>query len=94
MPSLGLPCRLTACRPIVRMALSPFADSVAVATTAGIYQVDLLESACSATPILTGPLKTPVTALTWNTATSEVVVAGGPGPAGTISVFKQRLVGH
>jgi hypothetical protein len=70
------------------MALSPFADSLACATTGGIYQIDLLDSACSVTPIAAGAPKSPVTGLLWNTATSEVVVAGGPGPAGTIGVFK------
>lgn len=76
--------------PIVRMALSPFADAVAVATTGGIYSVDLLEPACSATPIVK-EIKSPVTALTYNAATSEIVTAGGGGPPGTICVFKQRL---
>jgi len=74
------------------MALSPFADSVAVATTAGIHSIDLLDSACHVTPIA-HTLKSPVTALTYNTSTLEVVAAGGGGPPGTISVYKQRMGG-
>lgn len=73
------------------MALSPFADSVAVATSGGLYAVDLLDPACHATPIAAGPPRTAVTALAYNTATSEVVVAGGSGAPGSISVYKQRL---
>ncbi|KAL4419287.1 hypothetical protein ABPG77_008337 [Micractinium sp. CCAP 211/92] len=79
-------------KPIVRMALSPFADSAAVATTAGIYSVDLLDAACNATPIAAS-LQSPVTALLWNAATSEVVAAGGGGPPGSLSVYKARLGG-
>lgn len=79
-------------KPIVRVALSPFADSAAVATTGGIYAVDLLDAACSATPIAPS-LSSPVTALLWNAATSEVVAAGGGGPPGSISVYKARLGG-
>ncbi|PRW60909.1 WD40 repeat [Chlorella sorokiniana] len=78
-------------RPIVRMAVSPFADSAAVATTGGLYTVDLLDSACSVHTIAPGAPRTPITALLWNSATSEVVAAGGPGGPGTISVFKARL---
>lgn len=81
-------------RPILRMALSPFADAAAVATPGGLYAVDLLDSACHASPIAAGPPASPVTALLWNAATSEVVAAGGPGAAGSISVFKQRLGGY
>ena len=64
-----------------------------MATTAGIYSVDLLDEACHVTPICPGGLKAPVASLLWNAATSEVVAAGGPGGAATISVFKQRLGG-
>ncbi|EFN58673.1 hypothetical protein CHLNCDRAFT_140264 [Chlorella variabilis] len=77
-------------KPIVRMAVSPFADSVALATTAGIFTVDLMDAACHVVP-LAPTLRTPATALTWNSSTSEVIVAGGPGAAGTISVFRQWL---
>lgn len=119
------------------MAVSPFADSVALATTAGIFTVDLMDAACHVVP-LAPTLRTPATALTWNSSTSEVggraagcsccnawavlrqvclwtgnciskpqppaaelpllapkcaqvIVAGGPGAAGTISVFRQWL---
>lgn len=48
--------------------------------------------ACSATPIAPS-LSSPVTALLWNAATSEVVAAGGGGPPGSISVYKARLGG-
>ena len=47
------------------MAVSPFADSVAVATTGGVYQVDLMDSACQVAAIAAGAPKTPITALTW-----------------------------
>ncbi|KAL4856499.1 hypothetical protein ACK3TF_002982 [Chlorella vulgaris] len=80
-------------KPIVRMAVSPFADCVALATTAGLFVVDLLDAACHVTR-LPCTLRSPVTAITWNAATSEVIVAGGPGEAGTISVFKQRVQGY
>ena len=73
------------------MALSPFADQAAVATTGGLFAIDLLDPACHATPLGGAAHRTPVTALLWNAATSEVVVAGGPGGPGTISVYKQRL---
>lgn len=75
------------------MALSPFADAAAVATSGGLYAVDLLDSACHVSAIAPGPPASPVTALLWNAATSEVVVGGGPGAPGTISVFRQRLGG-
>lgn len=73
------------------MAVSPFADCAAVATTGGLYTVDLLDSACSVAAIAPGAPRTPYTALLWNSATSEVVVAGGQGGPGTISVYKARL---
>lgn len=77
----------------MRAALSPFADSVALATTAGIYSVDLMDSACHVTGVLPS-IKSPVTALLWNAATSEVVAAGGAGAPGSISVFKPRMAGY
>ena len=80
-------------RPIVRMALSPFADCVAVATAAGVFSVDLLDPGLAVTPISTGTYRSPITALTWNGATSEVIVAGGPFPNGTVSVYKQLVGG-
>lgn len=48
--------------------------------------------ACNATPIAAS-LQSPVTALLWNAATSEVVAAGGGGPPGSLSVYKARLGG-
>ena len=53
-----------------------------------------LRAACPATPITSGGLRSAVAALTWNTATAEVVAAGGAGPAGTVSVFRQRVPGR
>lgn len=53
----------------MRAVLSPFADSAAVATTAGIYSVDLLDEACSSSRIVPS-LRSPVTALVYNAATS------------------------
>jgi hypothetical protein len=54
--------------------------------SAGIYSIDLLDSACTATPMATG-FKSPPTALAWNTATSEVGRGGGP----TTLLFTGRL---
>jgi hypothetical protein len=53
------------------MAVSPFADCVALATTAGLFVVDLLDAACHVTR-LPCTLRSLVTAITWNAATSEV----------------------
>lgn len=53
------------------MAVSPFADCVALATTSGLFVVDLLDAACHVTR-LPCTLRSPVTAITWNAATSEV----------------------
>ena len=75
----------------MRKAVSPYADSAAVATTGGLYTVDLLDSACSVNAIAPGAPRTPITALLWTSATSEVVAAGGQGGPGTISVYKARL---
>lgn len=73
------------------MAVSPFADTVALATPGGLYAADLLDPGCRVSAIAPGAPRAPVSALLWNTATSELVVGGGPGGAGTISVFRQRL---
>lgn len=81
-------------QPIVRMAVAPFGDSAALATTSGLFSVDVLDTGSdilAAPPITTAPLRSAVTALSFNATTQDVIVCGGPGPQGTLSVFRQSL---
>eukprot|EP00887_Chlorella_sp_A99_P002337 scaffold10.g2337.t1 len=80
--------------PIDCLAVSPFGDAAAVATRTAVYSVDLLDTACTSTQLSAGQLRSPVTGITWNVVTSEVLVGGGPGAAGSISVFRQQLPGY
>ncbi|GAB4814875.1 hypothetical protein N2152v2_001921 [Parachlorella kessleri] len=90
-PALPLKFAVPDGKPVYRLSVSPFADCVAVATAGGLFSVDLLDAACHATPIAAGAPSAPFTSLTWNAATSEVVVGGGAGGSGSISVYRQRL---
>lgn len=67
---------------------------MALAAKSALHAVDLLDTACTSVQISRARLESEAAAVAWNTATSEVVVAGGAGPPGTLSVFRQALPGY
>lgn len=74
-------------KPITHMAVSAFGDTVAVATTHGLFAIDLLDEEYQASPVTRGPLPAAVTQLTWNAATGEMVAGAADG---CVRVYRQR----
>ena len=64
---------------ITQLAVSPVGDAAAVATSYGIYCVDLLDPGCHMAPVSVEVLAAAVTGLTWNAATGEIVAGGSDG---------------
>lgn len=69
------------------MAASHLGDAVAVSTAKGLFCIDVLDPLCPAVAIAPQGLPCPVTALAWNSATSEVAAGGADG---CVRVYRQR----
>jgi hypothetical protein len=72
-------------RPLVAMSASPIGDLVAVASSAGLFAVDLLDETAPAAQVCPGtPATSGVLALTWNSLTRDLY---GSTQGGTVCAF-------
>ena len=75
-------------RPVKRIAVSPVGESLAVATTGGLYTVDLLDSSSAYAPVA-AKLPAAVTSLLWNPANFGLYTGSNNG---TIRLYRQLYV--
>ncbi len=75
--------------PLVHLAVSPVGETAVVAAASGaLWAVDLLEPSAPLAPLGDGArVAATVGALAWNSATGEVLAAGGDG---AVRVYKRR----
>lgn len=74
-------------KPVLQMKLSPFGDSIALGTVAGVHSVDLMDGSRAVTPVTPpgAPLAKPFVALEYNLVTGELYASS---QGGTISVYR------
>ena len=75
-------------RPVHRIAVSPIGESLAAATTGGLYTVDLLDPSSTVAPI-TAKLPAAVTSLLWNPVNSGWYTGSANG---SIRLYRQMYV--
>lgn len=71
-----------------RIAVSPVGESLAVATTGGLYTLDLLEPSSAIAPVA-AKLPAAVSSLLWNPANSGLYTGSANG---TIRLYRQLYV--
>jgi WD40 repeat protein len=75
-------------RPVNRVAVSPIGESLAAATTVGLYTVDLLDPSSAVAPIA-AMLPAAITSLMWNPMNSGLYTGGANG---SIRLYRQMFV--